>query len=83
MQARKMRELDCFSLWFLSLEAGSPYKLQGELKDTRGLRLRDLPEGRRVHVENGWDQVDMVCHVEGFRPELHSRLFSYRKALVE
>jgi hypothetical protein len=56
----------------ISLEAGSSYKLQSELKDTRGLRLSDLPEGRRVHVENGRDQVDMVCHVEGFSPELHS-----------
>jgi hypothetical protein len=52
--------------------AGSPYKLQGELKDTRGLRLSDLPEGRRVDVEYGRDQVGMVCHVEGFSPELHS-----------
>jgi hypothetical protein len=56
----------------ISLKVVSPHKLQGELKDTRGLRLSDLPEGRRVHVENGRDQVDMVCHVEGFRPELHS-----------
>ena len=67
-----MQKLICFSLWFLSLEVGSPYKLQGELKDTRCLRLSDLPEDRRVHVEYGRDQVDMVCHVEGFSPELHS-----------
>jgi hypothetical protein len=54
------------------MRAASALQLQSELKDTRGLRLSDLPEGRRVDVENGRDQVGMVCHVEGFSPELHS-----------
>jgi hypothetical protein len=55
----------------LAISTASALELQSELKDTRGLRLSDLPEGRRVHVENGRDQVGMVCHVEGFSPELH------------
>lgn len=68
---------------FLALEAGSSYKFQSELKDTRGLRLRDLPEGRRVHVEYGWNQVDMVCHVEGLCPELNFCTLIEGEALVE
>ena len=72
MQAGSMQKLICSSLCVLSLEAVSPYKLQGELKDTRGLRFSDLSEGRRVQVEYGRDQVDVVRHVEGLSPELHS-----------
>jgi hypothetical protein len=55
----------------LAIGLGSALYLQSELKDTRGLRLCDLPESRRVHIENGRNQVDMVGHVEGFSPELH------------
>lgn len=62
----------CVASTNISLVTGSTYNLQGELKDTWGLRLSDLPECRRVHIKYGRDQIDMVCHVECFRPELHS-----------
>ncbi len=63
--------------------SGSALYLYGELEDTRGLRLSDLPEGGRVHVENGRNEVGMVRNIEGFSPELHFCLVAERKALVK
>ena len=54
----------------VGIGAASALQFQGELQDARGLGFSDLPEGWRVHIENGRDQVGMVGHVEGLRPEL-------------
>lgn len=63
--------------------AASALQLQSELKDTRGLRLSDLSECRRVHVEYRRDQIDVVCKVEGLSPELNFCLLVEGEVLVE
>ena len=47
------------------------------------MSLRDLPEGGRVHIEDGGYQVDVVRRVEGLSPELDSCLLTDREAFVE
>jgi len=63
--------------------ASSALQFQCKLKNARGLRLGDLPERRRVHVEYGRDQVGVVGYVEGLGPELDLRLLTEGEGLVE
>src|ERR1700733_13928759 len=71
-------------MWCQSaMSPSSSLYLQSELKNTRGLRLGDLPESGRVHVVNRQHQVDVVGHVEGLGAELQHRLFAECNILAE